>query len=148
MEKSYLQKINEQVVEAQQKYGYNKEMKQVLEVFEPGQSGFMPRKGYILLNIVSVNVRQIQFEGQKLILGDEATSTNKSKQISASDYMGINPHVFVVAEVGPDSSYKPGDLVYVDSYQNRSMYEHCVTIKNSYGFNVPESFITGSIDKL
>lgn len=95
----FKEKVEKVIAEIQSKNKDIKEFPSLIEVCNPGESGFIPRTvgetGYLLLCPVNIDFRKSVVQGSKP---------------SLFDYMGISPFIMVVMESG-SPLYKPYDIV-------------------------------------
>ena len=79
----------------------NNELPLIGTKYEPGQTGFRPKKGYLLVEAIDVPKKQT------------VVIVNNNNQLSISDFLGVHPLIGVVFEVGeqPSEFYKPGDVI-------------------------------------
>ena len=130
------EKLLEKIDAIQKEYKNVNKYKSLIEVCEPGHTGFVCRKvgtsGYILLCPVVLKPRV-----KKVITIDD-------KQLSLEDFMGVHPYIAVVMESSSEQ-YTPGDVVILDA-QNMKHTAQDVVVKSAMAVYVPESCILG-IDK-
>lgn len=98
----FKEKLEKVIEEIQSKNKDIKELPSLIEVCEPGASGFIPRTigttGYVLLCPIDIDYRKSRIQGAKPNL---------------TDYMGISPFLMVVMESG-SPLFKPFDVVQLD----------------------------------
>lgn len=113
-----------------------KEYPNLLEVCEPGESGFVCRKvgtsGYVL-------ICPLKLTPKKRII-----QTADSNVLALEDFMGIYPYVAVVMESSAEQ-FKPGDVVLLDG-RNMQSSATDVVVKAAMATLIPENCILG-IDK-
>ena len=91
------------------------EYKSLLDVCEPGETGFIPKKGFCLVVPVNVPTKVRSLMALK----------EKSKPLE--DWMGLYPLMGVIMESSSDE-YKAGDIVLMQrpEHENQRMYESVV----------------------
>ncbi len=113
-----------------------KEYPSLLEVCEPGKSGFECRKvgdsGYLL-------ICPIKIEPKKRVI-----QTANSNVLALEDFMGLYPYIAVVMESSA-KQYVPGDIILLDG-KNMQHSATDVVVKSAIATLIPENCILG-IDK-
>lgn len=128
----FKEKLEEVIGEIQSK---NKELKKfpsLLEICEPGKSGFRPRKvndmsGYVLFCPVKVKSRVSIIQGMNP---------------SPTDFMGLSPFMMVVMESATDQ-FKPGDIVHVSPVIFNEIEKNFILVNSAVAYLFPDSVIQG-----
>jgi hypothetical protein len=127
----FKEKVEKVIEEIQSK---NKDLKlfpSLLEICEPGETNFIPRKindsGYVLLCPFKVSAKKQIIQGMKP---------------NPTDFMGVSPFMMVVMESG-SSYYSPGDIVVIDPRQFEHIDENFIIIKSAVAYLMPDSIIQG-----
>ena len=98
----FKEKVEKAIEKIQSEFKDIKEFPSLIEVCEPGESGFKPRTvgstGYVLLCPIDINYKKSVVQGAKPNL---------------TDYMGVSPFMMVVMESG-STLFKPCDIVILD----------------------------------
>lgn len=128
----FKEKLEKVIDEIQSK---NKELKKfplLLEVCQPGKSGFKPRKvndmsGYVLFCPVKVKSRVSIIQGMNP---------------SPTDFMGLSPFMMVVMESATDQ-FKPGDIVHVSPVIFNEIEKNFILVNSAVAYLFPDSVIQG-----
>lgn len=129
-------KVEKVIAEIQSKNKDIKEFPSLIEVCNPGESGFIPRTigetGYLLLCPVDIDYRKSIVQGTKP---------------SLVDYMGISPYIMVVMESG-SPLYKPFDIVQLNretlpiDQNGLPLFTHII-VKGALTIHLSDSSIIG-----
>jgi len=128
----FKEKLEKVIEEIQSK---NKELTKfpsLLEVCNPGETGFKPKKvseysGYVLLCGFKVAAKE------RVI---------KEMQPGPADFMGVSPFMMVVMESG-NPTYAPGDIVFIEPRMMEALDTNFVIVKSAIGYLMPDSIILG-----
>lgn len=123
-----LEEVKKKVNEMQEKHKSMTKLSPIGDVFEPGTTGFKPKKGMILVNAIEVKHRDRVFQ-----VADT--------QLTSDDFHGIHPRIGLVMESSSDE-FKPGDVILLGNQIRASD----IVIDGTVGALVYESDILG-VDK-
>jgi len=123
-----LEKVEQKVKDMQNMHENLTKLEPVGKKYEPGETGFVPKKGMLFLNGI-------------LIIPRERAIKLKDTQLTTSDFYGLHPHMGLVMESSCEN-YKPGDVVLL----SQEVRAQDIVINGTVGAIVYESDILG-IDK-
>lgn len=143
----FLKDYQKMIVKVQSK---NKDVEiypQLLEVCEPGKTGFQIRKGSksILISVLEVEARELS-KGI-IIPADVKAKLKKENAKQMEDAMGVFPFMAVVME-SDSEAFIPGDIVYYDPEQVNSHGTKTIVVKQAVAMLVTEYTLLGTIDKI
>ena len=128
----FKEKLEKVIGEIQSKNKEIKKFPSLLEVSDPGNTGFKPRKvndmsGYVLLCPVQVKSR---------------TSIIQGMNPSPTDFMGLSPFMMVVMESATDQ-FKPGDIAHLSSNVFSQIDSNFILVNSAVTYLLPDSVIQG-----
>lgn len=127
----FKEKVEKVIEEIQSKNKDLKKFPSLLEVCEPGQTNFKPRKigdsGYVLLCPFKVKAKVAVIQGIKP---------------NPTDFMGVSPFMMVIMESGSDN-FIPGQIVVIEPRSYEHIDENFLIIKSAIAYLMPESIIQG-----
>jgi len=123
-----LEEVKKKVEDMQKKHMSMTKLSPIGEVFEPGTTGFKPKKGMVLVNALEIKHRERVFQVE-------------STQLTTDDFHGVHPRLGLVMESACDD-FKPGDVILLGN----QIRANDIVIDGTVGALVYESDILG-IDK-
>jgi hypothetical protein len=103
-------------------------LKNIADVYEPGQTGFVPKSGMLLVQVINVPVRE-----KKIILNEN--------QRTSADFMGVQPFIGLIMESG-SSLFEVGKVICLSQEVTRRAYD--VIINGCVGTAIYESDVLGT----
>lgn len=128
----FREKVLKKIEEIQEVNSSVSSYKLLPEVVDPGKTGFVCRKGYVLLSLLELEPRK------KVIV------TTSKDQLSLEDFMGVHPYLGIVMESSSET-YKAGDIAVIDP-SSISHTAQDIIVMSARATIVPESTLLG-IDK-
>lgn len=127
----FKEKVEKVIEEIQSKNKDLTKFPSLLEVCNPGETNFIPRKvgdgGYVLLCPFKIKSRE------KVI---------KEMAPSPLDFMGVSPFMMVIMESG-SSNFEAGQIVLIEPRAFESIDQNFLIIKSSVAYLMPDSVIQG-----
>ena len=129
----FKEKLEQVIGEIQSKNKDIKKFPSLLEVCDPGETGFKPRKvnetsGYVLLCPIQIKSRVSVIQGMKA---------------SPTDYMGLSPFMMVVME-SSNNQLKPGDIVHLTRNAFDIIDDNFILVNSAVAYLLPDSVIQGT----
>lgn len=130
------EKLSKKIEEVQKENKAIQEYPSLLDVCDPGETGFVCRKvgtgGYLLICPIKISPKK------------RVIQTVSKDALALEDFMGIYPYIAVVMETSSDQ-FSVGDVVLLDGRNMQNSATDIVT-KGAIATLVPENCILG-IDK-
>ena len=126
----FKEKLFKVIEEIQAKYKDIQEYPEILDVCDPGQTGFKCKSigatGYLLLSPIKVPQKK------RILIG--------AGDAKIEDFMGVHPFIMVVMESGSESC-KPGDIVMIEQSHFQNMKN--IVVKAALAVYAPDSVVQG-----
>ena len=129
---SAYKELLEKIAKVQEENKNLKEFPLLCEVKEPGKTGFICKKGDLLLCPIEVKKRE-----KKIIVAD----TEANKHQFMEDFMGIDPFIALVMESGCDD-VQCGDVVHIDIQTMKNAMRN-VIVCQAAAIVLPYNYIVG-----
>jgi hypothetical protein len=120
-----LEQVEQKVKDMQELHKNLTKLEPVGKKYEPGETGFIPKKGMLLLNGI-------------LIMPRERAIKLEETQLTTSDFHGLHPYIGLVMESSSDQ-FKIGEVVLL----SQGVRTQDVVINGTVGAIVYESDILG-----
>ena len=113
-----------------------KSFPRLLEICDPGKTGFTPAPGNVVISILPLKEKP-----NSIIIPNEKNGQGSMKEDAL---MGLNPAMAVVMEANESSKYKAGDIVLFNGADFK--YFHQVLINAGHALIASEGSILGKDD--